>query len=49
MDYQVGEITEKVLYKMDYQVGEIAEESTVQDGLSGRGNSWRKYLDKMDY
>jgi len=29
MGYQVGEITEKVLYKMGYQVGEIAEESTV--------------------
>ena len=39
MGYQVGEITEKVLYKMGYQVGEIAEESTVQDGLSGRGNN----------
>ena len=39
MGYQVGEITEKVLYKMDYQVGEITEEITVQDGISGRGNN----------
>ena len=39
MGYQVGEITEKVLYKMGYQVGEITKESTVQDGLTGRGNN----------